>query len=70
MSMTTLRRKYAPKGERSPSPSKAAIAVARPRDARGHFLPVVGDAVRPATFKGGGDTKSVDFLPQNGAEAV
>jgi hypothetical protein len=59
--------RYRPTGERVPS---AGIAAARPRDARGHFLPVVGDAVRPATFKGGGDTGSADFVAQEGAEAV
>jgi hypothetical protein len=70
--MTTERlgRVYRRKSERIPSAAKAAIAVARPRDARGHFLPVVGDAVRPATFRGGGDTGPVDFVAQNGAEAV
>ncbi len=35
-----LRRKYLPKVERSPSAAKAAIAAARPRDARGRFLPL------------------------------
>ncbi len=70
--MTTERlgRVYRRKSERIPSAAKAAIAAARPRDARGHFLPVVGDAVRPATFKGGGDTGPVDLVAQNGAQAV
>jgi hypothetical protein len=70
MSMTTLRRKYLPKVERSPSAAKAAIAAVRPRDARGHFLPVVGDAVRPAAVRGSGETGVVDFVAENGAEAV
>jgi hypothetical protein len=70
--MTTERlgRVYRPRRERTPSAAKAAIAAARPRDARGHFLPVIGDAVRPASFKGGGDTGSVDFVAQDGAEAI
>jgi hypothetical protein len=61
MSMTTPRRKYLPKGERSPSAAKAAIAAARPRDARGRFLPVVGGAVRPAGIMGGGETGVAAF---------
>jgi hypothetical protein len=76
--MTTERlgRVYRRKAERIPSAAKAAIAAARPRDERGHFLPVVGDggrlggAVRPATLKGGGDTGSVDSVAQKGAGAV
>jgi hypothetical protein len=47
-------RVYRLRGEWVPSAAKAAIAAARPRDARGHFLPVVGDAVRPALVTGGG----------------
>ncbi len=70
MTAARLLRVYRPKAERTSSAAKAAIAAARPRDARGHFLPVVGDAVRPATFKGGGDTGSVAFVAQNGAEVV
>jgi hypothetical protein len=69
-SFPARRRVYRPRGERVSSAAKAAIAAARPRDARGHFLPVIGDAVRPATFKGGGDTGLVDFVAQNGAETV
>jgi hypothetical protein len=38
------------------------IAAARPRDARGHFLPTVDGAVRPATFIGGEATGPVDFV--------
>ncbi len=68
MTIEQSRRVYRAKRERMPSVAKAAIAAARPRDARGHFLPVVGDAVRPAIFKGGGDTGSLDFVAQNGAE--
>jgi hypothetical protein len=70
--MTTERswRVYRPRGERTPSAAKAAIAAARPRDARGYFLPVVGDAVRPAIVRGGGDTGSVDLVAENGPEAV
>jgi hypothetical protein len=71
--MTTLngvpKRKYLPKGERNPSAAKAAIAAARPRDARGHFLPVVGDAVRLAPVRGGGATGSVDFVGLSGPDA-
>jgi hypothetical protein len=54
------RRVYRPKGERVPSAAKAAVAAARPRDPRGHFLPNVGDrdrvsgVVRPAARKGRG----------------
>ena len=33
------KRKYRPKAEQTPTPGKAAIAAARPRDAKGHFLP-------------------------------
>lgn len=72
--MTTLRtiprRKYRPKAERNPSAIKAAIAAARPRDARGHFLPVVGDAVRPALIGGGGDTGAGDSVPENGPDVA
>ncbi len=63
-------RVYRPRGERVPSAAKAAIAAARPRDARGHFLPVVGDAVRSAIVGAVGDTGVVDFVAQNGAEAL
>ncbi len=48
------RRVYRPKGERVPSAAKAAVAAARPRDARGHFLPVVGGAGRTTPRKGPG----------------
>jgi hypothetical protein len=70
--MTTerTRRVYRPRGERTPSAAKAAIAAARPRDGRGHFLPVVGDAVRPAIVRGGEVTRSGDLVAENGAEAV
>jgi hypothetical protein len=70
--MTTVRpqRVYRRRCERTPSAAKATIAAVRPRDARGQFLPVVGDAVRPGTFKGGGDTGSADFVAQNGAGTV
>jgi hypothetical protein len=50
------RRVYRTRGERTRSAAKAAIAAARPRDAPGQFLLVVGDAVRPAIVRGGGDT--------------
>ncbi len=33
-------RKYRPKAEQTRTPAKAQIAAARPRDARGHFLPL------------------------------
>ena len=36
------RRKYRPKGERGSSAAKATFAATRPRDARGHFLPMPG----------------------------
>ncbi len=70
MTIERLGRVYRPRRERTPSAAKAAIAAARPRDARGHFLPVVGDAVRPATFRGGVDTGVIDLVAQEGAEAV
>ncbi len=62
--MTTVRprRVYRSKSERTPSAAKAMIAAARPRDARGHFLPTVDGAVRPATFIGGEATGPVDFV--------
>jgi hypothetical protein len=65
MSMTTLRRKYLPKGERSPSAAKAAIAAARPRDARGCFLPVAALVVTV-----GADMPEGDSVALSGAEAV
>jgi len=34
------KRKYRPKAEQTRTPAKAEIAAARPRDARGHFLPL------------------------------
>lgn len=34
------KRKYRPKAEQTRTPAKAQIAAARPRDARGHFLPL------------------------------
>jgi hypothetical protein len=70
MTIEGLGRVYRRKSERIPSAAKAAIAAARPRDARGHFLPVVGDAVRPAAVRGSGETGVVDFVAENGAEAV
>ncbi len=33
-------RKYRPKAEQTRTPAKAQIAATRPRDARGHFLPL------------------------------
>ena len=36
------RRKYRPKGERGASAAKATFAASRPRDAKGHFLPLPG----------------------------
>jgi hypothetical protein len=62
------RRRYRSRVDRIPSAAKAAIAAARPCDARGHFLPVVGDAVRPSTFKGGGDIGLVDTVTLDGSE--
>ena len=64
------RRVYLPKGARVPSAAKAAIAAARPRDARGHFLPVVGGVVRPAARKGLGEAKGGDSVVLSGAEVV
>ncbi len=48
--MTTERlgRVYRPWGEGTPSAAKAGIAAARPRDARGHFLPSAGGRDRAA----------------------
>jgi hypothetical protein len=34
------KRKYRPKAEQTRTPAKAEIAAARPRDAKGHFLPL------------------------------
>lgn len=34
------KRKYRPKAEQTRTPAKAQIAAERPRDARGHFLPL------------------------------
>ncbi len=34
------KRKYRPKAEQTRTPAKAEVAAARPRDARGHFLPL------------------------------
>ncbi len=34
------KRKYRPKAEQTQTPAKAEVAAARPRDARGHFLPL------------------------------
>ncbi len=65
MSMTTLRRKYLPKGERSPSPTKAAIAAARPRDARGRFLSVAALVVTV-----GADMPEGDSVALRGADAA
>ncbi len=70
------RRVYRPRGERVPSAAKAAIAAARPRDARGHFLPSAGDrdrlggVVRPAARKGRGEPEVGDSVALSGAEAV
>jgi hypothetical protein len=48
--MTTARpwRVYRPKSERTLSAAKAAVAAARPRDTRGHFLPSAGGRDRAA----------------------
>jgi hypothetical protein len=78
--MTTLnavpKRKYLPKGERNPSAAKVGIAAARPRDARGHFLPSAGDrdrlggVVRPAARKGRREPEAGDSVALSGAEVV
>ena len=70
------RRVYRPKSERTPSAAKSSVAVARPRDARGHFLSVVGDrdglgsVVRPAALKGRGEPKTGHFVALSGADGV
>lgn len=65
--MTTARllRVYRPKAERTSSAAKAAIAAARPRDARGHFLPVAALVVAL-----GEDRSEGDPVALGGAEAV
>jgi phage tail tape-measure protein len=76
MTIEQSRRVYRPKRERTPSGAKAAIAAARSRDARGHFLPVVGDrgrlggVVRPAARKGRREPEAGDSVALNVAEAV
>jgi len=52
MRIEQSRRVYRSRWKRTPSAAKAAIAAARPRDARGHFLPVVDDPVWLALVKG------------------
>ena len=76
--MTTVqsRRVYRPKSERTLSVVKAGIAAARPRDARGHFLPSAGDrdrlggVVRPAVRKGRGEPKAGDSVALSGPDAA
>jgi hypothetical protein len=80
MGMTTPRRKYSPKGERSPSGAKSVIAAARPRDARGHFVPNVADRVAdrdpvsgvvgPATYVGRGEPQAGDSVALNGPDGA
>jgi hypothetical protein len=66
------RRVYRPRGERVSSAAKAAVAVARPRDARGHFLPSAGGrdrAVVPvalAKLVGDADTLLADLAAVSG----
>jgi hypothetical protein len=70
------RRVYRPRGERVPSAAKATVAAARPRDARGHFLPNAGDrdrvggVVRAAARKGREEPKAGDSVVLSGAEGV
>jgi hypothetical protein len=66
------RRVYRPRGERVSSAAKAAVAAARPRDARGHFLPSAGGrdrAVVPvavAELVWDGDTVLADLASVSG----
>jgi hypothetical protein len=75
-SSAARRRVYRPRGERVSSAAKAAIAAARPRDARGHFLPSaggrdrLGGVVRPAARKGRGEPEAGDSVALSGAEVV
>jgi len=70
------RRRYRSRAERIPSAAKATIAAARPRDARGHFLPSAGDrdrlggVVRPAARKGRREPEAGDSVALSGAEVV
>ena len=72
MRTVRLRRVYGPKSERTPSAVKAAIAAARPRDARGHFLPSAGGRDRAAVpvalaeLVGDGDTVLADLAAVSG----
>lgn len=70
--MTTARprRVYRPKSERTLSVAKAAIAAVRPRDARGHFLPIVVGVVRPAERKGRGEPKAGESVALSGPDAA
>ena len=67
------RRVYLPKGARVPSAAKAAIAAARPRDARGHFLPSPGRHDRAAVpaelaeLVGDADTLLADLAALSGS---
>jgi hypothetical protein len=76
MTAARLLRVYRPKAERTSSGAKAAIAAARPRDARGHFLPSAGDrdclggVLRPAARKGRREPEAGDSVALSGAEAV
>ena len=75
-SSSAQRRVYRPRGERVPSVAKAAIAAARPRDARGHFLPSaggrgrLGGVVRPAARKGRREPEAGVSVALSGVEAV
>ncbi len=70
------RRVYRPRGARVSSAAKAAIAAARPRDARGHFVPSaggrdrLGGVVRPAARKGRREPEAGDSVALSGAEVV
>jgi hypothetical protein len=69
MTAARLLRVYRPKAERTSSAAKAAIAAARPRDARGHFLPVVGGALRPAARKGHREPEAGESVALSGPDA-
>jgi hypothetical protein len=76
MTTAQARRVYRPKSEGTPSAAKAGIAAARPRDARGHFLPSAADrdrlggVVRRAARKGRGEPKGGDSVALSGPDAA
>jgi hypothetical protein len=72
MTIARPRRVYRSKRERTPSVAKVAIAAARPRDARGHFLPSAGGRdpaavpVALAEVVGDADTLLADLAAVSG----